>query len=124
MTTAHYTFAFDEPTRSLRVSSSGTWTLEQAERYEEAFRSYLSVARERFGSARVLVDGRAAATDDVAVSRLLGSLGALFNQTGDRLAIVTPSSLRKQQATREGMPNTVMAFISPDAAVTWLFAYD
>lgn len=122
--TARYTFDFDEPTRSLRISSHGTWTLEQAELYEHAFRSNLLAARERFGCARVLVDGRAAATNDVAVSRLLGSLGALFNQPGDRLAIVTPSSLRKQQAVREGLPDTIMVFISADAATTWLFAYD
>jgi hypothetical protein len=122
--TAQYTFDFDDPTQSLRVASNGTWTLEQAKRYEQAFRSYLAIARERFGCARVLVDGRAAVTDDAAVSRLLGSLGTLFNQPGDRLAIVTPSSLRKQQATREGLPDNIMAFISPDAAATWLFAHD
>ncbi|WP_212611486.1 hypothetical protein [Sphingomonas gellani] len=122
--TARYSFGFDEPTRSLRVLSHGTWTLEQAERYKQAFCSHLSVARERFGCARVLVDGRAAATNDVAVSRLLGSLGTLFNQLGDRLAIVTPSSLRKQQAVREGLPDTIMVFLSPDAAKTWLFAHD
>lgn len=122
--TAQYSFAFDEPTRSLRVSSSGTWTLEEAERYAHAYRSHLAEARARFGCARVLVDGRAAATDDVAVSRLLGSLGALFDQPGDRLAIVTPTSLRKQQVVREGIPESVMAFISADAAATWLFAHD
>jgi hypothetical protein len=122
--TAQYTFKFDESTRSLRITSSGTWTLAQAERYEQAFRRHVSMARERFGCARVLVDGRAAATDDVAVSRLLGSLGGVFDQPGDRFAVITSSSVRKQQAAHEGLPDTVMAFISPNAAATWLFAHD
>jgi hypothetical protein len=122
--TARYTFEIDEPTRSLRVLSSGTWTLEHAECYAQAFRDELVIVRRRFGCARVIVDGREAATDDVAVSRLLGGLGSLFDQPGDRLAVVTASSLRKQQASQEGMPSSVMAFISANAAMTWLLAYD
>ncbi|WP_267414336.1 hypothetical protein [Sphingomonas sp. GC_Shp_4] len=58
------------------------------------------------------------------MARGLAALGALFDNPGDRFAVVTPSSLRKQQATGAKLPTTGMAFISLNAAETWLFAHD
>jgi len=119
-----FEFQVDDPTRSIRVKSVGTWTLGDVERYCVEFRDHFATARARFGDVRVLVDGREASTGDVEVSKRLGELGALFDRPGDRFAVVTPSSLRKQQAGRDGLPSSGMAFVSVDAAEMWLLAHD
>jgi hypothetical protein len=119
-----FTFALNEALQLIEVVSAGTWSLADAERYAAEFRRHVGIARERFGRVRALVDGRDAVTQDAEVRKLLSSLGALFDGAEDRFAVVTPTSLRKQQAGRDGLPGNGMAFVSPDAARTWLFAYD
>jgi hypothetical protein len=119
-----FSFVIDDDRQVVRVTSVGTWTLEQVDAYAAEFRHSCSIARERFGRVRALVDGREAMTPDAEVGKRLALLSSLFDQPGDRFAVVTHSSLRKQQASRDGLPDAGMAFVSPDAAEMWLFAHD
>lgn len=120
----HFTFAFDDERQVIRVVTSGTWSVSDVDRYAADFRRHIATARERFGAVRALVDGREAVTQDAEVGKRLALLSCLFDRPGDRFAVVTPTSLRKQQASRDGLPETGMAFVSPDAAEMWLFAHD
>jgi hypothetical protein len=121
---AKFRFEIDDRTRSIRVVSAGTWLNDDLERYSLEFRRHVAIARQRFGDVRFLIDGRAAATDNGEVRKRLAGLAALFDQPNDRFAVVTPSSLRKQQAARDGLPTPGMAFVSVDAAEMWLLAHD
>jgi hypothetical protein len=120
---AKYMFYLDADRRCVRVESRGVWSPVDVQRYSAEFQRQFAVARERFGSVRMLVDARNASSMDPAVGRSLAALGALFDQPGDRFAVVTPTSLRKQQASNQSLPSSGMAFISINAAEIWLFAH-
>jgi len=119
-----YTFTIDDDARAIRIVSAGSWTLADAEQYLVEFERHFADARRRFGDVRVLVDARKAAPHAPFMAKRLAVLGRLFDGPGDRLAVVINSSLKKQQVGREGLPILGMAFLSIDAAETWLFAYD
>jgi hypothetical protein len=119
-----FTFDLDDDRQVIRVVTSGTWSVADADRYAADFRRHVATARARFGTVRALVDGRDAITRDAEVGKRLAMLSCLFDRPGDRFAVVTCSSMRKQQASRDGLPETGMAFVSQDAAEMWLFAHD
>jgi hypothetical protein len=119
---AEFAFVVDNERRCIRVVSSGVWTQADVQRYSADFRYYFDMARERFGEVRMLVDARNASSTGPIVGTGLAALGMLFQPT-DRFAVVTPTSLRKGQASNQALPSPGMAFISINAAETWLFAH-
>lgn len=118
-----FTIKIDGQQRAMRVRSSGFWNIEKADLYVSKFCEGIQDCRRQFGAARALVDAREAAVHTQETAKRLGTLGDLFDQPGDRLAIVTTSSLKKQQVSRT-LPACGQAFLSLNAAETWLFAFD
>jgi len=119
-----FSFTIDHDSRVVRIVSAGAWTAEEAERYIVEFGQNFAEARRLFTEVRVLVDARKAAPHAPFMAKRLAILGRFFDQPGDRLAVVIETSLKKQQVSREGLPKFGMAFLSIDAAETWLFAHD
>jgi hypothetical protein len=119
-----YSFTIDDEAKAVRIVSEGAWASVDAELYLVDFERHFGEARRRFGDVRVLVDARKAEPHAPFMAKRLAVLGALFDGPGDRLAVVINTSLKKQQVGREGLPTFGMAFLSIDAAETWLFAYD
>ena len=119
-----FTFRLDHQARAVRIVSTGSWTAADAERYVAEFSRHFAEARGLFRDVRVIVDARNAAPHAPMIARRLAVLGRLFDRPGDRLAVVINSSVKKQQVNRDGLPPFGMAFLSIDAAETWLFAHD
>jgi len=106
------------------VIAHGCWSEEDARAYAVAFRKEFGMARAAWGVVRVLLDGRDTEGQPAAVNRHYRKLmsDALVDPY-DRLAIVASNSVIKLNTHRAITTSKIQAFLSMNAAETWLRAH-
>ena len=118
-----YRMTVDEAARIARVSTHGSWTIDDTEDYIAELFELVEDCRRRFGRVRLLVDRRESEIQsEPVVDRLMEVNAALF-RVDDRLAVVVGSSLAKGQLRRAFVHAGSQAFLSHDAARLWLTAW-
>lgn len=118
-----YEIELDMDGRMIRIVTRGLWTTDEVDRYFALIQYLVSLSRNRFGRARVMVDGREAGVQSAEVASRFLSGNRIFSQPGDKLALIAGSSLQKMQVRRMLVSPQTEAFVSPAAAITWLNAF-
>jgi hypothetical protein len=114
--------AFDPVAGLIRAYAGGCWSVDETERYLDALTAFVEATRLRFGKARVLLDRRDVTTQAPAVAELLAKANGAIFRADDKIALVVTSSVAKA-SLRQRMPHPgTKAFLSIDAAETWLRA--
>jgi hypothetical protein len=117
------TIGFDPIARLIRAYAGGEWSFQETTQYVAALTDFVEAARSRTGKARVLLDRRDVSSQSAAVSGLLAQANGAIFRADDRIALVVSSSLAKA-SLRQRMPHPgTKAFLSIDAAETWLQAF-
>jgi hypothetical protein len=117
------TIAFDPVAGLIRAHAGGDWSEEEVRRYIDALTGFVDAARAGLGKARVLLDRRDVVTQSPAVAAALAKANGAIFQSEDKIALVVSSSLAKS-VLRQRMPHPgTKAFLSIDAAETWLQAF-
>lgn len=122
-TSRPFEFRLDKQARMVRGQARGFWTVFDTESYLRGLEQHVSIARDRYGRARVLIDRREVAHQAPDVrDRLAAANGSLFRE-GDLIALVVATSIDKA-GLRQRMPHDgTKAFISIEAAEKWLSAH-
>ena len=122
-----YEFRLDETAKSIRVRTSGFWTVDVARRFVGEYRASAEQARRRWGRVRMLVDARDSMVQANEVTRELTGLNeSVCESPGDRIALVVSGGLVKLQADRvaengtHGPVGERRTFVDPEAAAAWL----
>ena len=119
-----FRISFDPNASLIRAYASGCWSIDETQRYITALTAFVSQSRTVFGTARVLLDRREIVTQTNAVADLLAKANGGIFGTDDRIALVVDSSMAKL-SLRMRMPHPgTKAFLSIDAAETWLQAFE
>ena len=109
----------------LVVETSGFWTVAEADDYISQLSKHLDMMRRRRGYSLALVDGREAQVQTPEVmSRMADIQSILISTPRDRAAYVVVNSIAKLQAQRLSKSEQLKVFLSPEAAKTWLNAYE
>jgi len=119
-------FAFhrDDSTGILRVTTHGCWTEDDGRTFALAFRKEFGAARTSWGVVRVLLDGRDTEGQPPAVNRHYRKvISNSLVDPDDRLAIVACNSMIKLETHRAITTSKIQAFLSMNAAETWLRAH-
>ena len=101
----------------------GFWTTKDCDRYDVELTRFVTAARSTYGAALVMVDRRETGVQSQDVIERYYRLNRLVYQEGDHLAIIVSSSLAKLQIRRAMDSRWSKAFMSEDAARTWLSAF-
>lgn len=119
-----YTFDTESSERVLRCTSSGIWSVAEADRYLAELSIRTIEARKR-GPLRLLIDAREHPLQPAPVVQRMHNLERVLIQTlSDRVAFLMASCLYKMYAHKFIDHPQISTFISPSAALTWLLAYD
>lgn len=119
-----FTFHQDDSTGILRVTTHEEWSEDDGRAFATAFRKAFESARSASGVVRVLLDGRDTEGHPPHVHRhYRGLIGDLFTDPLDRLAIVVSNSVIKLDSNRAATTDRIQAFLSINAAETWLRAH-
>ena len=114
----------DEPSGILLVGTSGFWSPSTAISFKQQLKHRLDTSRRKHGHALSLIDGRESVVQSAEVMAHLGDIESdVVSGKDDRSALILTSSLLKMQAQRNMVTPRSMAFLSFDAARTWLLAY-
>lgn len=117
------TIGYDPGAHVIRAYAAGDWSFEEGTQYVAALTDFVEAARSRTGKARVLLDRREVSSQSAAVADLLAKANGAIFRADDRIALVVSSSLAKA-SLRQRMPHPgTKAFLSIDAAETWLLAF-
>lgn len=118
-------FSFlDEASGILFVETSGFWSRATAISFKNELKHRLDASRRDLGYALSLIDGRASVVQSAEVMTILADIEKVaVSGDNDRSALILTSSLLKMQAQRSMVTSRSMAFLSFDAARTWLLAY-
>ena len=116
-----YTLDLDEAAGIIRAVVHGFWTLAEADAYIADLSLLVARVRARSPRVKVLIDRRFAPIQSTEVAERLGAANSLF-QPGDSFAFVVDSYLAKAQLRRLFVLDYSKAFMSLDAAETWLGA--
>jgi hypothetical protein len=119
-----FTFHQDDSTGILRLTTHGEWSEDDGRAFAVAFRRAFEAARAQWGVVRVLLDGRDTDGHPPNVNRhYRGLVDELLLDPLDRLAIVASNSVIKLDSNRAVTTDRVQAFLSINAAETWLRAH-
>lgn len=119
-----FQIAFDRSAGLIRAFAAGAWTLDETRQYLAGLDAFVKGSRAFLGKARVLLDRREVSVQSTDVAALLASANGKIFQPDDRIAIVVTTSMAKANL-RQRMPHPgSKAFLSIDAAETWLQAFD
>jgi hypothetical protein len=116
--------SFDPTAKIIRACASGCWSLDETKLYLAGLETFLRSSRGRLGKARVLLDRRDVSAQAPEVAAMLASANGRIFEREDKIAMVVSSSLAKVDL-RQRMPHPgSKAFLSADAAETWLRAFE
>lgn len=114
---------YDSGVRLIRAYAGGCWSIEETRSYITSLTAFVDGMRSRLGKARVLLDRRDISSQSEAVAGLLAQANGEIFHPDDRLALVVSSNIAKA-SLRQRMPHAgTKAFLSIDAAETWLHAF-
>jgi hypothetical protein len=113
----------DNDTGTIRMAGGGIWCPEDARRYFEHQRPIIEMARRRFGTLKVFMDIRDWVVENAESVLQFQDFNAELFRPDDRLAAVVRSSIDKQNSRDAIAIGDREAFVSPNAAETWLHAY-
>lgn len=114
---------FDGATGLIRAYAGGCWSELEARHYISALTIFIEGSRSELGKARVLLDRREIGSQSPAVAALLAQANGAIFWPDDKIALVVASSVAKVSLrTRMPHPGT-KAFLSIEAAETWLRAF-
>ena len=122
--TPFYSLRLDEDLGVVRAVTCGLWTSAEADEYIDNLARFVSDSRDRYGRAKVLVDRRRSPVQTSEVADRFGEANRTLYRPDDRLAIVVDSYLLKGQVRRRFVHEGAKAFLSYDAAETWLKAWN
>lgn len=106
----------------IRGEARGCWSLAETGRYIADLNDLIVASRTAIGKVRVLLDRRAVSVQTPEVAARLADANRAIFRGDDRIALVVDSSLMKA-SLRQRMPHAgTKAFLSIDAAETWLRA--
>lgn len=118
------TSVYDPAKQVINVVGIGLWSEDVIKCHFASLVDILSNVRATKIPVRVLSDLREAAVQAPEIAQRIAAFTAQAYRPGDRIAILVASSLVKMQMRRSVNNQDTMAFLSPSAAQTWLFAYD
>lgn len=118
-----YVLSIDDSTETIRVVVRGYWSVAETDRYFAQLRAVVIDARRRFGRIKVLLDLRDGMVQSPETVQRIAEMNAAVYQDDDRIAAIVKSSLIKMQMRRIMTAGTREAFISHNAAETWLQAH-
>jgi hypothetical protein len=121
--TPRYVIKFDQD-GVIRARTHGGWTLEEVDQYVSHLAGFVGEARRIFGRARLLIDRRETPLQPPAIDARFGRANAELYRDEDRLALVVESSLIKVQMRGHFSHPGSKAFLSCEAAETWLNAWN
>jgi hypothetical protein len=119
-------FAFnrDDSTEILRITTHGRWSEHDARSFALAYRKEFDGARSSWGIVRVLIDGRDTDGHPQDVNRHYRKLLIeMLSDPADRLAVVASNSMIKLDSHQALRCDRIQAFLSMNAAETWLRAH-
>jgi hypothetical protein len=117
-----YVINFDQ-NGVIRAHTRGGWSLEEVDRYFAHLGAFVAEARKISGRAKLLIDRRETPLQPPAIDARFGRANAELYREGDRLALVVGSSLIKVQMRGHFTHPGSKAFLSCEAAETWLSAW-
>jgi hypothetical protein len=120
---ATFRSGIDNDTGTILMAGGGIWVPADVQRYFDRQQTIIEQARRRFGTVKVLMDIREWVVENPSsVLQFQGFNTELF-RPDDRLAAVVRSSADKQNSRDAIAVGVREAFVSPNAAETWLHAY-
>lgn len=121
--TPFFTLKLDASVAIIRATTIGFWSVETVVAYITQLERFVVDSQNRFGRAKVLVDRRQTPIQAPDVADRLGKLNGTLYRSDDRLALVVDSNLAKGQMRRRFVHEGSKAFLSYEAAETWLNAW-
>ena len=116
--------SFDRETGIITIVGEGVYTFIQAQEHFAALAALVSSVRSKRGRVKVLIDTARSAVQPANVAeKIEKSIRSLYTPQ-DRVALIVASTLHKVQMRRIADPKIIHLFISRDAALTWLRAYE
>jgi hypothetical protein len=113
----------DLETRTVRVMGAGVWHEDDAALYFDQQRRIIDEARRRFGPLRVFFDVRSWIVENEQSALQFQHMNAEIYRPEDRLVAVVNASVDKKHPRVALGVGTREAFVSMNAAETWLQAY-
>jgi hypothetical protein len=120
---ASFLSGIDNDTGTIRMVGGGVWRPADALRYFDQHQKVIDQARRRFGKLKIFMDIREWVVENPASVSQVQSFNCELFQPEDRLAAVVRSSVDKQHSRDAIAVGTREAFVSFNAAETWLQAY-
>lgn len=105
------------------VRTRGFWSVKEVDAYFDVLRELVSAARVRFGRAKLVADVTEAPIQSPEVAERFAAGNAIFRNPGDKLALITGSSLQKMQIRRALTSDRTQVFVSQAAALMWINAF-
>lgn len=119
-----FRISFDQSASLVRAYAAGAWTMDETRSYLVSLDAFVKESRSKLGKARVLLDRREVSVQSPDVAALLATANGEIFEPDDRIAIVVTTSMAKT-SLRQRMPHPgSKAFLSIDAAETWLQAFE
>jgi hypothetical protein len=119
-----FRISFDRSSGLVRAYAAGTWTIDETRHYLASLKAFVTDSRLSLGKARVLLDRREVSAQSPDVAALLAAANGEIFAADDRIAIVVTTSMAKL-GLRQRLPHPgSKAFLSIDAAETWLQAFE
>ena len=117
-----FAFKIDERKQLVHVEVAGIMSVAEADALNEALVSNAAVARRKFGAFRLLTDARLSPVQPAATMARFKAPSDLLQGPDDRYAVVLGTMLSKLQTDRMSNDDRLRAFLSIEAAETWLSA--
>jgi len=117
-----FKFRVDDQKKLVYLEVSGLMSVEEADKLSDELLANASAARRRFGSFRVLVDGRQSPVQPAATMARYKSPQEVLDTEEDRYAIVVGSMLSKLQTDRSFDDDRIGVFLELDSAEAWLLS--
>ena len=117
-----FKFRVDDQKKLVYLEVSGLMSVEEADKLSDELLANASAARRRFGSFRVLVDGRQSPVQPAATMARYKPPQEVLDTEEDRYAIVVGSMLSKLQTDRSFDDDRIGVFLELDSAEAWLLS--
>lgn len=117
-----FELTLDPVAKILRLETTGYLTVDDVQDYRRRLARMVDESRRRFGHVRILVDSTDGRVQSAAVIDAFGAVPSVVTGSGDRMAVAVGSTLALLQVRRALKSEQEHAFLSMDAALTWLTA--
>jgi hypothetical protein len=107
----------------IMVRTRGFWSVEDVDAYFGVLNELVSASRARFGRVKLLADVTEAPIQSPEVAGRFAMGNAIFREPGDKMALITGSSLQKMQIRRALTSDRTQVFVSRSAALMWINAF-